>query len=274
MISRQGREEVPVRPKMDAGAFERRRGRASMPNHGTGEVGSLLHGHQVQEHPRWRPPVAPEPIDASTGPPRSNLPSQLGIPRERRPPSETELEHRRQLAEASAQAFHDARSACDNARSRAAAGAIALAALEKEHLAASEKEPEERPVLRERNRSRPCSRELEDVKADAEKTMLLRDIEAAAADARQEDACDAYLAARAVADKGRSRNHAALAGDVIFGGQAGAESTQRAPKKKAFDGYGSAAGLVSRRENDGIFAKETSLPPPPARGGQNIIHWN
>lgn len=248
MISRQGRDEVPVCPSLGAGPASKQGKAAVSGSSGNGlEAKQLLYGDQdsQQQTRGWRPPVMPGPVDAATGPPAPVLQSKLGVPRERRPPSESELQLRQQSAEEASKAYQAARVSCRDFRERASQARVPFAVAGAEGSAEDFTQPYGQG---ERTRSRPASRELEEVKADAEKTMLLREIEDATAAAslreieeaeaaaaalremdalaalremessavpnagrdpvarRRSEAADAYYASRAVADQGRARN--------------------------------------------------------------------
>eukprot|EP00930_Biecheleria_cincta_P093411 TRINITY_DN8376_c0_g1_i1.p1 TRINITY_DN8376_c0_g1~~TRINITY_DN8376_c0_g1_i1.p1 ORF type:complete len:367 (-),score=65.78 TRINITY_DN8376_c0_g1_i1:190-1290(-) len=245
MISRQGRDEVPVGPSLGAGPASKQ-GRALV--QGSSGVGSeakqLLYGDQEPQQTRgWRPPVMPGPVDVTSGPPAPALQSKLGVARERRPPNEAELQLRRQNAEEASKVYQEARASCRDVRERASQAKVPYAVGSTEGSTAELNQPYE-----QRTRSRPASRELEEVEADAEKTMLLRDIQDAAAEAslremeeaeaaaaalremdaaaglretesaaipnagrgpvpgRKSEAADAYYASRTVAEQGRARN--------------------------------------------------------------------
>jgi len=132
-------------------------------------------------------------VDLSTGPPAPALQSKLGVPRERRPLGDAELQARRHQSELSAKAYQEARAACLSTQGRSKVTSIPFAG---EELGQEAEVTNPVPgVLKERNRSRPASREVEEVKADAEKTMLLRDIEMAAAELREDEEAAAALAA-------------------------------------------------------------------------------
>lgn len=248
MISRQGRDEVPVGPSLGAGPASKQGRAAVSGSSGLGsEAKQLLYGDQDphQQTRGWRPPVMPGPVDAATGPPAPTLQSKLGVPRERRPPSEAELQLRQQSADEASKAYQEARASCRDVRERASQARVPFAVAGAEGSAGELTQPYGQG---ERTRSRPASRELEEVKADAEKTMLLREIEQAAAAAslremeeaeaaaaalremdalaalremesaaapnagkdpvagRRSEAANAYYASRAVAEQGRARN--------------------------------------------------------------------
>ncbi|CAE8680066.1 unnamed protein product, partial [Polarella glacialis] len=183
-----------------------RRSRAPVPGSGgPGELRELLHGPEDPQQSRWRPPAQPSgPINASTGPPPPLLYSKTGVARDRRQTSE-DTDQRRQFAEESAKAFHDARVSSQNARGKAFSNAAPFAVQEGCDGAPFGGVPAE-GVLRERNRSRPSSRELEAVKADSGMTSLLREIEETAAEARRGEAEESFRAARSVAEQVRTRN--------------------------------------------------------------------
>lgn len=281
-----------VQAGMDGGAFARR-GRASVPGSGSqGEVKELLHGSQEGQAPRWRPPMQPVPIDVSTGPPPPPLQSKLGVVRERRQPNE-ELEQRRQHAVESAKAFHEARAMNQNARGKAQSNCAPFAVGD---IPVGESQPSSGRVspgvLRERNRSRPASRELEAVKADKEKAALLREIEEAAAEARRSvDDGTAFWAARAVAEQGRSRNRGAGLFDgpeasVARGHHASPTSDREQcatlyPDDAAgsFHAAKAARELALERNRGGeaarVFGDAAQPPMPPARDARpNIINWS
>eukprot|EP00933_Yihiella_yeosuensis_P034006 TRINITY_DN27575_c0_g1_i1.p1 TRINITY_DN27575_c0_g1~~TRINITY_DN27575_c0_g1_i1.p1 ORF type:complete len:375 (+),score=89.69 TRINITY_DN27575_c0_g1_i1:68-1126(+) len=298
-FSKGERDQVSSGGSVDAGPFQRR-GRMPGPAD-AGEVADVIFGGKQAQPLGWKPPSLPQPINASTGPPAPAMYSKIGNARPRRQPDEHEIEQRRYQAEESAKAFHDAHNLGRDVRGRANPAASPLAPAagpgppvdEQAGLAGNVGAPQP-GVLRERNCSRPSSRELEAVKADAGMSGLFRDIEVAAAEARHNvdvaAAGESYWDAKAVAQQTRNRNRSA--GSNILGHESASnvplnmESTLYAAPITSIAGacdgaMGAPVNLMPAAGSKGgyavgnqkaasldIFAAPDPLPKPPVRAAR------